>query len=215
VSLHDKQLPVNQKPKWFDNWIQHITIVGNYSLSVIHIHPHIVLPTWQPENKKSPVLNLWAFLHRKADKVIMTMVTLLVNPTISTCVLTPATLHQACPSSLELIILIPKTCTTSTQFFSQSNSLWDSPTTVPMTAATSAAADDEQPPSHSLLALLEEDTMTITPAFLKQWNAFYIEFVQTNWYYQPKPWHLQPPLLMLPIMMMPFNPTTCNHQWLP
>jgi len=45
----------------------------------------IVLATQKPENtKKSLVLNLQGFLHRKANKVIMTMVTVLGTPAKST-----------------------------------------------------------------------------------------------------------------------------------
>ena len=33
-------LPLNQKQKWFDNWIQHIKTVGKHSLSVIHMLTH-------------------------------------------------------------------------------------------------------------------------------------------------------------------------------
>jgi len=45
-------LPLNQKQKWFDIWIQHIKTVGKHSLSVIHMLTLI-------RNKFQPTLQHW------------------------------------------------------------------------------------------------------------------------------------------------------------
>jgi len=37
VRLEELPLP---KSKYVDKWIQHIKVVGNHSISVIHVHPH-------------------------------------------------------------------------------------------------------------------------------------------------------------------------------
>ena len=67
---------------------------------------------------------------RKANKVIMTMVTLPVNPINITCSTATATFPQPHPKLLESIASILPTSTTSTQCSMQDEPLWDSPTTV-------------------------------------------------------------------------------------
>jgi len=61
----------------------------------------------------------------------------------------PMTLYQPHPLSPELVTSIPKTCTLHTQLLMQPASLQDSPTTVPMNAATSEDDDDQPQPSSS------------------------------------------------------------------
>jgi len=67
-----------------------------------------VLATQQPKNARNyPVLlNQWASLHREANKVIMTMVTLLVNFVISTSPTLQLTLLKPHLPSKELTVSI-------------------------------------------------------------------------------------------------------------
>jgi len=37
--MHDEELPLNQKPICFKNWIQHIKTMGNQSLSIVYWKP--------------------------------------------------------------------------------------------------------------------------------------------------------------------------------
>jgi len=114
----------------------------------------------------------------------MAMVTLLAKPITTTCILLLPTLPQPCLVSTKLIASIRTTCTTSTtSLLCQSAALCDSPTTVPMTAAPLGTDNNDQPWSDSSPAPLEEDPMAITQIFLKEWNEFYRELVNSNNYH--------------------------------
>jgi len=126
-----------------------------------------VLATQQPEHvKNSPILNLWAFLCRKADKVITTMVTLPDNPTTPTHLSPSMHLHYPCQPSQELILSIPMPPTTTTHPFSSTAILCDCPTTIPTTTAASNATNDDETQSQSTSMLAEENTPETTATFL-------------------------------------------------
>jgi len=124
------------------------------------------------------VLRLWVFLCGKANKVIMTMVTLFGKPAKSTSHSPPMTPPTLCwmlnePTALNLP-LQPN----ELHIFSSTVGLWDIPMPVPMTTAAAPNANDNDDDNWywCLLLLIAGDSSAITPAFLLQWDEFYNDF---------------------------------------
>jgi len=133
-------------------------------------------------NKKSLVLMLQASLCREAKKVIMTMMTLLVDPINTTCSSAMTTSPKPRLKLRASIASIATICTTRTKSLLQDEPLQESCTNISMTADT-FAANNEWFPSQPSSVLPAEIINEITPSFLQEWNEFYTKFVQTNSYY--------------------------------
>ncbi len=132
-------------------------------------------------HKNSPVLNLRAFLHRKADKGIMTMVTLPGDPITTTHLTLPMHPHQPFQTLQDLNALIPMLTTTRKHPLSSDAILHDCPTMITTTAAASNAVDDEQLHANSSLSLLDDTSPDSFP-LPQEWTQFYNEFVQSPTY---------------------------------
>ncbi len=125
---------------------------------------------------------LRASLRREAKKVVMTMVTLLVDPINTICSTVTTTSPKPCLKLQASIASIATIHTTRTKSLPQDEPLRESCTTISMTADT-FAADNERFLSQPSSVLPAEIINKITPSFLQEWNAFYTKFVQTNSYY--------------------------------
>jgi len=110
------------------------------------------------------------------------MATLSEQPISTTCILPPPTLPKPRLVSNESNVSIRTTSATTTSFFCHPAALRDSPTTVPMTAASSGVDDDDRPRSDSSPAPMKEDPTALTQTFLQEWNTFYGEFVDSDNY---------------------------------
>jgi len=129
------------------------------------------------QQKNYLVLRLWASLHREANKVITTMVTLPAKPITCIHLTSQTTIPQHHQSSTELIALTLQHRTCKTQMLYQILLLCSSPMTDPMTAAQSTnATDNEQPPSHHSPVLSEDTNPAITSTLLHQQDNFYNGF---------------------------------------
>jgi len=131
--------------------------------------------------QKLPVLSLRAPLRGKADKVIMTMVTLIGNPVQSASPFTSPTLPKECKR-----LLNPNASKNNPQqhekpTFSLIAPPRDIPTYVSTTAASTTTVDDDNDDchlSHPLCVI--DDNFEITPAFLLQWEEFYNGYIQLD-----------------------------------
>jgi len=118
------------------------------------------------------------FSMRKANKVIMTMVTLLGNPAKSASPLTQKTLLPPC-------LTLPKTPESNptpqpikTHLFTRPAGLRDISMHVPTTAAVNHANDandDDEDCFRPHPSIVTDDNLAITPAFIQQWEAFYTD----------------------------------------
>ena len=117
------------------------------------------------------------FLRGKADKVIMTMVTLIGTPASSTSRSTSRTSPITCCPFKEPNESILTPCHHDTPTFLTPAGLRGIPTNVPTTAAAPADDDDDRMRCHPP-ATLDEDNHTLTPFDPQEWANFYNDFIQ-------------------------------------
>jgi len=116
---------------------------------------------------------------RKANKVIMTMVTLLGNPAKSTSPLTPKNLPKACRTLPEPTESNPTLQQIETHIFTCTAGLRDISTHVPTTAVNDANNSDNDARHHRHHpSIVTDDNSAFTPAFLQQWEAFYTDYLK-------------------------------------
>jgi len=132
--------------------------------------------------KNSLVLTLRAFLRRKADKVIMTMVTLPDKDSNITHLSPQTLIYQPRKLSQEWTASIRTPPATRATLISSNAALRDCPTTIPTTAADPTTTDDEQPPASSNLTPSDDNTPDSFSLFIHEWNIFYHEFVHSTTY---------------------------------
>ncbi len=126
----------------------------------------------------SLVLRLCVALCGKADKVIMTMVTLIGKPVESTSLLTHLTPPTPCCSLSAPIASNLTLHSHETHLFPLPACLCDIPTNAPMTAAALNDNDGDWSLCHPPSLIFDDNNPTLTPIDPQEWDDFYNKFLQ-------------------------------------